>query len=308
MYDLILFIILLIAGVGCAFTGKKGNNVVMLGTGIGLAALGSIILFATILATLGVLLAAAGIFGLLTAGKKNKIVLAVVTIAGAILILVGQSGGPSAGTVDRLLNQTEQLNFAQGEALAQFIRENYSGKTVAAILPPYQDGKPDRLTQAMMDGFAKGFGGQPDAVVVREALVIDESGDVPVMAQMREYESGAAFDELFQSAKADVLLNLAGLPGTQVEISRCETLQDGKTVMILPESEYLNPALLADAVRDGAVGALVVINPKSSLKNLPEDMPGMFKARFTVLTPQNIEEYIQNPAYQSMFIALPDEE
>ncbi len=298
MFEMIAFPLCLIAGIFCGVKGKQNNNAILLAAGIGIAAIGAIILFKSFFAALGILIAAGGVFGLLTAGSRSKMnayICIGVVVLGLIPIYLTQFGEQTSSAQEEALERADILARAQGEVLGAFVQKNYSGKTVAVLLPAGKEN--NKLCKALIAGFAAGLGKEPDKTVVRPAM--DMNSDVPPMEQSKIYDSAESFDTLFESVGCDVILNFAGLPVDESETAACATLESDKIILILPENYSNYPDRIVDAVKSGNVGALVIqkVDPIGASEDLPSGSQQIFDSKYILLTQGNIDDYLSNPAY-----------
>ncbi len=298
MFEMIVFPLCLIAGIFCGVKGKQKNNAILLGAGIGIAAIGTIILFKSFFAALGILIAAGGVFGLLTAGSRSKMnayICIGAVVLGLIPVYLTQFGQSTSSAQEAALERADVFAGAQGEVLGVYVQQNYSGKTVAVLLPAGKDD--NKLYKALIDGFVKGLGKEPDKTIVRPAMDMDS--DVPPVEQAKIYDSAESFDALFESVGCDVILNFSGLPGDEKETAACATLESDKIILILPENYNNYPDRIVDAVKSGSVGALVILNanPIGASEDLPEGIRQIFDSKYVLLTRENIDDYLNNPDY-----------
>ncbi len=315
MTGIIVFLICLIVGLVCCIKGKLKNNAVLLIAGIGLVAIGAIVLMASWLATLGILLCAAGLILLLTAGQKNRLaaIAACAVILGGIAALLGSqraSDGNAAHAIDRFLEQS----YVQGAVLGEYVRKNYSGKTVGVLIPAAATERMAEQQEQMLAGFRDGLGRDADKVIRREKFdpekILEGEEDLPLMQRFLRYSSGARFDSLFESVACEVILNMAGSPAPAEEIRECAAMSSGEKVLIFPENELNHSSRLYEFIKNGNIGALVIpsANAVSFRNSLPEGNAQVkFDSVYKLITPENIDVYVNKPEYRSVLTEQTDD-
>lgn len=320
MFLTILSFILLIAGGAGIFLGKKNNNVIFVFAGTGAAVLGLACLFASWSGVIGAILIGIGFCALQMTPQTAKVRIFgnfLILLAGIALIMAGQYGAFDGADSD-LLKKEFRFNEVQGEYLGQFVRQQHSGKTVAIILPGNQNSRDGELLQTEKEfiaAFEKGFGGK---VTVKAMPVPDmdmPGTDAPAeeiekyMAVSRSLSLAASYDRTFDSVDCEVLVNLAGLPPDAYEFRRLSAFDQPGRIFILAENGNNQTERLHKIIKSGVIGGLVMISstPKKLSEDLPDDLEGAFRARYVLITPDNVEEYVNDPLYKNR-LTLPAEE
>lgn len=206
----------------------------------------------------------------------------------------------------------QQYGLSQYEKLGQYAREHYPEKNVMAVVP---ENMPERQKE-YLKAFEKGYGssievveqGYFDSIRFREENAGLDSETY--RRKMQEAQQELSLEKIFQSSEmrdADVILLIAGLSGKRSDcLAALNSLKENSQTLLIPADCSGVTSVLSPYIRDGQIGALVLMNVNSSIRNdVPESMEEAFAARYVLVTAENIDAMLNDPLYR---VVLFDEE
>ena len=304
---ILAFIFLLFAG-GSAFYGARSRKTVPIYSALVFLGFILMTLFPGWLLALCILMIVVGAC-ILFHGQSKQIFKKKVT--GWILLFAGLIAfaviryvmAPDDNETLRL--KLKQYSLAEYEKLGSFAQERYAGLNVIAVVP---ENMTDRQKDCLK-AFEQGYGGTVDTVeqkmidfvAFREENAHLESAEYNALLQKTINDH--SLENLFRSGEmigVDVVLLLTSLPGKRIEcLSTLNSLRDSRKILLLPMDCAGRVNVLSTYIRDGLIGALVMMNADSSIKNdVPENLEEAFNSRFVLVTAENIDAMLEDPKYR----------
>lgn len=307
---MIFAVLLALAGILMLLFAWKGGKHVLIIPGVLAIAVAGIFVRPGFWSAVGILAAGTGVLFMLfsTSRKQAKTALA----GGFLLFLAGMAlfsfGGCGSGRKNKMLLENQyRFDDIQAEYLGEFVRKNYPGKTVGVIFSgKMTDEQGQEEEERFLKNFEKGLGAPVNQKKLFTTLDFSKVPETPEesekLQQMHQKEfSARRYDEVFAGMNCGVILNFAGFPGEEREISRLESLKnEGEGfALILPWNSANQPKYLRAAIRSGAVGALVILNLDTpGIDKVPDDPAEAFQSRFLLLTKENIDRIADSEKYK----------
>ena len=160
-----------------------------------------------------------------------------------------------------------------------------------------------------MKAFEKGYGSSIDVVEQKyfdynqfreENVGLDRDAYEKKLQEARQEFS---LENMFQSSEmqgAEVVLLLTGLPAKRLEcLDTLYGLKKASKILLIPAEFAGKKNVLSPYIREGQIGALVMMNADSSIQNdVPENMEEAFASRYVLVTAENIDAMLEDPKYR----------
>ena len=77
------------------------------------------------------------------------------------------------------------------------------------------------------------------------------------------------------------------------------SLKKASKILLIPADFAGRKNVLSPYIREGQIGALVMMNADSSIQNdVPENMEEAFASRYVLVTAENIDAMLEDPKYR----------
>ncbi len=203
-------------------------------------------------------------------------------------------------TVSILIKNESRYNYCKGFVLGKYLAEKYPDRKALLIVPPEYE---YIFTQKqLVDSITAGFG---DSITV-EAIE-------PISVDLSRYQRGKAphIEEIMTAEDFDYVIDKHH--NCEIVVSIIGMPKDVEKMKIWAQEDYVRPKIalmnsstkyLESAIRGKYVVASVHYIPgfKPTKKALPSDPEAVFKQRYILVTPENIEQIKRT--YEKMFFKM----
>lgn len=244
------------------------------------------------------------IHGKSTGNFRKSVTGMILLICGLVAFLIGRAFmGPDDD--ETLRWKLQQYGLSQYEKLGRYAKEQYPDKSVMAVVP---ENMPERQKE-FLKAFEKGYGSSIDVVEQgnfdynrfrEENTGLDRD---TYEEKLQEAKQEFSLENIFQSSEmqgAEVVLLLTGLSGNRLEcLDTLNSLKKASKILLIPADFAGRKNVLSPYIREGQIGALVMMNADSSIQNdVPENMEEAFAARYVLVTAENIDAMLEDPKYR----------
>lgn len=260
----------------------------------------------TVFIVLGIILLSAAAFtvlkGFRTHNPMKKVQGLFIAFFGVLFLVL--SGLFSGGEGKDMNKYMSRLEYVQGYALGNFVREKYAGKTVSAVIRSDVTPEEEAGQKEIIRGFEASWGSpvQINIMKIAPRFVGDPTPEAPNTSNLQEWKkslSGASFNEALSNAGSDIVLDFAGLPVAAAEQQKVDVLNTGSPLLIFPAGIVENCSILLEPLRRGTVAAIVLERlDAGKLSAIPRSEQEAFNARFVLVTAGNVDELAKSEDYK----------
>ena len=253
---------------------------------------------------LGIILLAAAVFqfvkGSRTSNPMKKAIGLFIAAFGVVFLSLSSLFTGSGKEMDKYMSR---IDYVQGYALGNFMKEKYAGKTVCALVRDDIGASEQAVQKEILKGVEATFGTPIQVHVMKIAprFIGEPTPEAPNTSNLLAWKkslSAASFDEAFSGTGSDVVLNFAGLPFDDAELRNVNTLNTGSPILVFLNGAAQNPAILVEPVKRGTAVFVMTRTDAGKLTDIPRTEQDAFNAHFILVTADNVDELAKSEDYK----------